>query len=152
LYDVVLLARSVHTDPTIAVDLSHIFRDERRCAVALSGVVALAAAIAGLEWGSTKETRRYLNWILRREDLPTYLRARTQMADEWYSNGRRVGILSTRRNSSTSAISDTMPGGVLRKSASTIGRYVIGACASLYAGVLLKSDSFPKRDPYRTTD
>ncbi len=87
LHDIVLLARFMRADPQLAGTLMHLMSDEQLQRLSFEAVLALAAEVAGLERNTTKQVHRYISWALRREDLPTYLRVRTQGTDAWYLNG-----------------------------------------------------------------
>jgi hypothetical protein len=57
--------------------------------------VALAAQLAGLPLETDMQTQRFVDWMIRREDLPRPLRARPESVDAWLAARRsRIAALA----------------------------------------------------------
>jgi hypothetical protein len=54
---------------------------ERRDPVRLAAAVVLAAHVAGIEWPHARPVDAYIDWALRREDLPQRLRTRCDVVE-----------------------------------------------------------------------
>jgi len=53
--------------------------------IRLSATFLLAAQIAGIPWDSSRKAERYLSWIMRREDLPIFIRQRSTLVEIFYA-------------------------------------------------------------------
>lgn len=86
LRDIFLLAqrlRRLNTEQTR--ELQRITKAESRDPVRLTASFVLAAWLAGVPWPCAPNVTRYLDWALRRSDLPRYLRAHADIADAFYA-------------------------------------------------------------------
>lgn len=86
LRDVALLARLL---PTLTLSQKQLLRKmvarERRDPVRLAAPLVLAAYVAGIPWPSDRHVTRYIRWALRREDLPTGMRTRSDAAEIYFA-------------------------------------------------------------------
>ncbi len=96
LYDVVQLALLFGERPELYGEVGRLLAAERIQPIALRAGVRLAARYARLQVPEEAEVQGYLNWAMRREDLPDSLRSRAQFVDAWYGNGRRIFGPATR--------------------------------------------------------
>ena len=60
---------------------------ERREGTRLYGFFAFAARLAGDTWPADRRADAYLRWIACREDMPLWLRWRSQIVEMWYASG-----------------------------------------------------------------
>jgi hypothetical protein len=90
LHDLVMLARILRSTPGTHESIRRLIADERIRAVALHGALTLSARIAGIPARTDQVVDRYLDWVLRREALPAFVRDRSQFVDAWYCNGGRA--------------------------------------------------------------
>jgi hypothetical protein len=72
-------------DSTEVVHLKHFVDREQVEQVRLGAVVAMASQLGGVDWDESPAVRRYLDWILRREDLPALMRRRSHFVDTCYA-------------------------------------------------------------------
>jgi hypothetical protein len=68
-------------------ELQHLAASDAIDPVRFGASLALAARFAGLPWAIDRRTRRYLDWAVRREDMPTALRTRTYGVEAWFVAG-----------------------------------------------------------------
>jgi hypothetical protein len=61
---------------------------EERQRMPLSGALAFAARLAGISWPEEPCVRRYVEWMIQREDLPNPLRTYTNCTDAWFAASR----------------------------------------------------------------
>jgi len=105
--------------------------------VRLAAVAAMAARLAGVAWEETPAVRAYLQWIMRREDLPAFMRTRSGLIDARYAGGhpgRRLAALVREALPKVDArhrIRDA-----IFAPARIIGRVAMGGVAYLYAKAL----------------
>jgi hypothetical protein len=97
LYDVLLLANLLRSDKDALKDVDATISQERYQAVALQAVIALAARMAGLTHSEPAAVKRYLSWVIHRENLVPYVRDRSQFADAWFCNDCKVWGPATRQ-------------------------------------------------------
>jgi Uncharacterised nucleotidyltransferase len=90
LHDVLLLADLLRSGKDALEHIDAIVSQERYQAVALQAVIALAARVAGLTYAESAAVKRYLSWVIHRENLSPYVRDRSQFADAWFCNDCRV--------------------------------------------------------------
>jgi len=97
LHDVFLLARVLRSDNRVLEIVDATISQEHYQAVALKAVVGLAARVAGLTYAESAAVKRYLSWVMHRENLVPYVRDRSQFADAWFCNGCTVWGPATRQ-------------------------------------------------------
>jgi hypothetical protein len=90
LRDAVHIARELQSIPALTHALREHTQGESIQRVPLQSVICAAAQISGLRATFDNDVRRFVQWAVEREDLPPGLRARTQLMDAWYANGRRL--------------------------------------------------------------
>ena len=66
--------------------LTRIVASERREPIRLAASLVLAAYVAGIPWPSDRRVDRYIRWALRREDLPTGMRTRSDAAEIYFAH------------------------------------------------------------------
>ncbi|MDQ6768145.1 MAG: nucleotidyltransferase family protein, partial [Candidatus Eremiobacteraeota bacterium] len=96
LHDVVMLARILRDNSEVCSRLCALIESEQLQPVALQAIMALASRIARVDVETSAATRRYLDWVRRREGLSPYVRDRTQFVDAWYTNGGSLWGPATR--------------------------------------------------------
>ncbi len=143
LHDVVLLARCLRRggDPTLDA-LERMWRGEPRQRVALQAVVTLAAAIAGRTLDAPREVRRYLSWVMRREELPRQVRLRTGLADAWFINGGHLFGPASRLALPPCGEGDhrVTAGELLRWPVRLVALIAMGTCGLILAGAAHSRD------------
>jgi len=87
LHDLIMLARILRADPVHHDRLAALCAQERTAFITLPAALALSVRIAGLRVQAHRTAERYLRWAARREELPRFVRERSQFADAWYGNG-----------------------------------------------------------------
>ena len=68
--------------------LRGIITSEKKERVRMEATLCAAARCAGIEMPVSPNVRRYLRWMIEREDLPRPLRARADCADAWFAAQR----------------------------------------------------------------
>lgn len=82
LRDVWLLARLLEEMEDVQRDeLRSLIDAERHDTVRLAAAAVLAAQVAGIEWPHARSIDAYIDWALRREDLPQCLRTRCDVLE-----------------------------------------------------------------------
>lgn len=97
LHDVVLLCQLLKATHGLHQRLAMAIAGERFQAVALQATLALSARLAGLGEARDPAIAKYIAWVQRREDLPRYVRGRSQFVDAWYCNRSSLFGPATRR-------------------------------------------------------
>jgi len=129
--DVILLSRILRDDEAMYGKVQRLVERERCQLNALQAVLALSAHLAGIDVEASLPARRYLQWVMRREDLQPSIRDRCQLADAWYSSGGRLLWPATRHALLPDALEErrNAPVAALRSTLRAVGRI----CASAYA-------------------
>jgi hypothetical protein len=96
LLDTVLLAALLRDDPSLRAKLESALGAAAQN-VAIAAMLAAADQLCGLEPAASRNALRYRRWVDQREDLPAWLRARSQFVDAWHLNGGRLFGPATRR-------------------------------------------------------
>lgn len=89
LHDTVLLAALLRDDPSLKSKLPSKLGMAAHD-VAIAAVFESAERLCGARTNVSAEAVRYRRWIERRENLPAWLRARSQFVDAWHLNGGRL--------------------------------------------------------------
>jgi hypothetical protein len=89
LHDTVLLAALLRDDPSLKTELESTLGVAAQN-VAIAAMLAAADRLCGLDAASSRNAVRYRRWVEQREDLPAWLRARSQFVDAWHLNGGRL--------------------------------------------------------------
>jgi hypothetical protein len=97
LHDVILLAKVLRAEKDVLENVDATISQEQYQTVALQAVIAFAARVAGLPYTESAAVKRYLSWVVRRENLAPYVRDRSQFADAWFCNGCTVWGPATRQ-------------------------------------------------------
>jgi len=134
LRDVMVLARLLRANErSFAGELSAAIHNERTDPVRLQASVLMAARIAGVQCSASRAADRYLEWVSRREDLPRYLRRRSQLIEAWYGAGcqpKRINWAILAPYPRVDRIS------IWRLRWRAAGRTISGCCAWLFAAML----------------
>lgn len=134
LRDVYLLAAIVRRSPqALGTQLAAFAARQRGSRLLLEGVLALAARLAGIPWRTSREVERYLDWVMRREDIPAYVRRRAQVVEAWYADGGKLFGPSFHRLNQTSG---ALTAGAPRAAARLAGRLLVAGIATLYAAAM----------------
>ncbi len=84
--DIFILAQHLRRlNSTECSELREFIGRETRDPIRLNASFVLAAWVADLRWPADAGVQRYLDWALRRSDLPRYLRAHAFMADAMFA-------------------------------------------------------------------
>ncbi len=70
---------------------------EQRERIRIGALTGLAASLAGVPWPCDTATRRFMEWMIQREDLPRPLRVRPVCYDAWLAteHGRVRAVITT---------------------------------------------------------
>lgn len=85
LYDAVRVAQMLRADRTLYAALRPLVEREERERTMLRATLAVAAQMAGLRVQEPPEVRECVRWMYLREEMPRWLRARSQVLDKWFA-------------------------------------------------------------------
>jgi hypothetical protein len=83
--DVAILATELRRTPNLLQPLRTWSSNERKQHVALRAILVLAQQIAGLPAERDAASKRYLEWVMWREDSPRWFQKRAQLLDAYFS-------------------------------------------------------------------
>jgi len=84
LYDAVRVAQMIREDRTVYPQLRALVSQEDRERTMLQATLAVAAQMAGLRVEQSADVRQCVRWMYFREEMPRWLRARSQVLDKWF--------------------------------------------------------------------
>ena len=102
--------------------------------IALNGVAAFGAQIAGIEWQADPRARRFARWMQIREDLPRPLRARTACMDAYLSSHESGSGDAVRAAFAEST------GPLAVRSARAMTRLLSAVATAAYVSLMLRAD------------
>lgn len=85
LYDAVRVAQMLRANRTLYASLRQIVEQEQRERTMLQATLAVAAQMAGLRVQESAQVRECVRWMYLREEMPRWLRARSQVLDKWFA-------------------------------------------------------------------
>jgi hypothetical protein len=139
LHDIALLARQLRAGgPPLFAALLELANAEELQPIALFTALAFAAWMAAIPHEFGSKVRHNMSWILQREELPAYLRCRSQATDGWFASGGRVFGPAMRQVVPRVPVINYSSNDILLKPLRFIGRIVAGICALTYAKIALR--------------
>ncbi|MBV8425400.1 MAG: hypothetical protein JO349_09415, partial [Candidatus Eremiobacteraeota bacterium] len=134
LYDAVLLACMFRDRPMLRDEVAAWLR-ESAAAPQFAVIWALADELRGVP-ARAPLVAQHLRWIRRREDLPTWLRTRTQFVDAWYENGGKLFGPATKASVARLRPCERLtPKSVSVVAARTLGRAAMSLAAAAFAAM-----------------
>lgn len=131
LRDIYLLACILRrSDASLGAQLMAFAGRQGKSRVLLEGVLALAARLARLQWSSSPRVASYLRWVMRREDMPIYMRRRSQVIEAWHADGGKLFGPSFKMINQLGT--DVPTAATSRARARLFGRVLIAGFAALY--------------------
>ncbi len=132
LYDVAVLALDMRENPWLPAALTHVFEREATQSVGARAVIASASRIAGVDSVHDPDAAAYLRWVSQREELPAFLRLRSQFADAYFGNGQHVAGPCTPLARAQDFFQQPSVGATLAAAYRSAGRAVAGFVAMGY--------------------
>ena len=85
LYDAVRVAQMLRSDRLLYRRLRAMVEREERERTMLQATLAVAAQMAGIRAEQSPDVRACVRWMYFREEMPRWLRARSQVLDHWFA-------------------------------------------------------------------
>jgi len=85
LYDAVRVAQMLRTNRPLYAQLREIAAQEECDRTMLQATLAVAAQMAGIRVQEPRAVRQCVRWMYLREEMPHWLRARSQVLDKWFA-------------------------------------------------------------------